>query len=162
MRYPIAFEVNGMAVQTEAAAGQRLIDLLRDTLRLTGTKEGCGEGECGACTVLVDGRAVNACLYPAVEVEGRQVTTIEGLAGPGNALSPIQQAFVEHGGIQCGFCTPGMILATKALLDENNDPTPQEIREALVGNLCRCTGYVQIVESVQHAARALRDTRGEG
>jgi carbon-monoxide dehydrogenase small subunit len=162
MRYAIAFEVNGMTVQADVAAGQRLIDLLRDNLRLTGTKEGCGEGECGACTVLVDGRAVNACLYPAVEVEGRQVTTIEGLAGPGNALSPIQQAFVEHGGIQCGFCTPGMILATKALLDENGDPTPQEIREALVGNLCRCTGYVQIVESVQHAARALRAADDEG
>jgi carbon-monoxide dehydrogenase small subunit len=148
--------VNGMAVRVEVAPGARLIDLLRDTLNLTGTKEGCGEGECGACTVLVDGRAVNACLFPALEAGGRGVTTIEGLAGPGGELSAVQQAFVDRGGIQCGFCSPGMILAATALLRENPDPTDTDIREALVGNLCRCTGYVQIVESVRHAAAALR------
>ena len=161
MRHEITLSVNGMQVRTEVHPGARLIDLLRESLRLTGTKEGCGEGECGACTVLVDGRTVNACLYPALEAEGRQVTTIEGLAGPDGDLSPIQHAFVEHGGIQCGFCTPGMILAAKALLDANPDPTEHEIREGLVGNLCRCTGYAQIVDSVREAAAALRE-RKEG
>jgi len=156
MRQSMELTVNGMAVRVEVAPGARLIDLLRDTLNLTGTKEGCGEGECGACTVLVDGRAVNACLFPALEAGGRGVTTIEGLAGPGGELSAVQQAFVDRGGIQCGFCSPGMILAATALLRENPDPTDTDIREALVGNLCRCTGYVQIVESVRHAAAALR------
>jgi carbon-monoxide dehydrogenase small subunit len=162
MRHAIELEVNGMAVRAEVQPGARLIDLLRRELRLTGTKEGCGEGECGACTVLVDGRAVNACLFPALEAEGRRVTTIEGLAGPGGALSPIQRAFVERGGIQCGFCSPGMILSAKALLDANPDPSEREIREGLVGNLCRCTGYAQIVESVRHAAVLLRAEREEG
>ena len=156
MRQSMELTVTGMAVRVEVAPGARLIDLLRDTLNLTGTKEGCGEGECGACTVLVDGRAVNACLFPALEAGGRGVTTIEGLAGPGGELSAVQQAFVDRGGIQCGFCSPGMILAATALLRENPDPTDTDIREALVGNLCRCTGYVQIVESVRHAAAALR------
>lgn len=159
MRQPLACSVNGMELRLEVRPGIRLIDLLRVELGLTGTKEGCGEGECGACTVLVDGRPVNACLYPALEAEGRRITTIEGLAEPDGALSPIQQAFVDHGGIQCGFCTPGMILAAKALLDDNPDPTDREIREALVGNLCRCTGYAQIVKSVSHAASALRPSR---
>jgi carbon-monoxide dehydrogenase small subunit len=153
----ITFALNEMEVQVLARPTQRLIDLLRDPqLRLTGTKEGCGEGECGACTVLVDGRAINSCLYPALEVEGKRVTTVEGLLGPRNQLHPIQQAFVDKGGIQCGFCTPGMIMAVKALLDENSDPDEEEIRTALVGNLCRCTGYQQIVESVREAAAVLR------
>jgi carbon-monoxide dehydrogenase small subunit len=134
----------------------RLIDVLRRGLHLTGTKEGCGEGECGSCTILVDGKAVNSCLYPALEIEGKQVTTIEGLYGPNHRLSPIQQAFVDCGAIQCGFCTPGMILSTKALLDSNQDPSEEEIRVALQGNLCRCTGYVQIVEAVKKAAIYLR------
>jgi carbon-monoxide dehydrogenase small subunit len=124
---------------------------------MTGTKPGCGEGECGACTVIVDGRVVNACLYPAPEVEGREVTTIEGLLGEDHRLSPLQQALVDHGAIQCGFCTPGMILSAKVLLDENPDPTDDEIRRALVGNLCRCTGYVQIVEAVKAAAARGRE-----
>jgi carbon-monoxide dehydrogenase small subunit len=159
----ITFSVNGMEVRVLARPTQRLIDLLRDPqLRLTGTKEGCGEGECGACTVLVDGRAINSCLYPALEVEGRRVTTIEGLLGPHNRLHPIQQAFVDKGGIQCGFCTPGMIMAAKALLDENPDPSEEEIRTALVGNLCRCTGYQQIVESVREAAAMLRADDEQG
>jgi carbon-monoxide dehydrogenase small subunit len=134
----------------------RLIDVLRDRLGHTGTKEGCGEGECGACTVIVDGRSVNSCLFPALEVEGRSVMTIEGLQEDPSVLSPIQKAFVDHGAIQCGFCTPGMIMSVKALLDANPDPSEAEIREALVGNLCRCTGYVQIVEAVKRAAGILR------
>lgn len=134
----------------------RLIDLLRGPMHQTGTKEGCGEGECGACTVLVDGQAVNSCLYPALEVEGKQITTIEGLMDSHNTLSIIQQAFVDTGAIQCGFCTPGMILSTKALLDKHPEPSEDEIRSALLGNLCRCTGYVQIIQAVQHAAENLK------
>ncbi|MCP4653943.1 MAG: (2Fe-2S)-binding protein [bacterium] len=156
----ISFMLNGSAVTAFAAPGDLLIDLLRRRLGQTGTREGCGQGECGACTVLVDGRTVNSCLFPAPEVEGRSVVTIEGLSA-GIELSPLQRAFVEHGGIQCGFCTPGMILSAKALLDRNPEPTDDEIREALAGNLCRCTGYVQIVESVRQAAAALR-AEGEG
>ena len=152
MSVEIAFRLNGADVRVAVAGHQRLIDVLRGTLGMTGTKEGCGEGECGACTVIIDGRAVNSCLYPALEVESRSVTTIEGCAGEGGALSPIQQAFVDHGAIQCGFCSPGMILAARALLDENSDPSESEIREALVGNLCRCTGYAQIVEAVRAVA----------
>ncbi|MCK5056249.1 MAG: (2Fe-2S)-binding protein [Candidatus Aminicenantes bacterium] len=152
MRKEIHFILNGSAVSVLVEAHKRLIDILRDPLGHKGTKEGCGEGECGACTVIVDGRAVNSCLYPAFEIEGKNVTTIEGLLGSGNRLSVIQQAFVEKGGIQCGFCTPGMILSAKALLDTNPDPGEEEIRNALVGNLCRCTGYVQIIESVKEAA----------
>lgn len=148
--------VNGAREQLEVAPGDRLLDLLREGLGLSGTKEGCGNGECGACTVLVDGRPVNSCLYPALEAEGREVTTVEGLVGPGGALAPIQRGFVDKGGAQCGFCTPGMIMASEALLRRNPDPSAQEIRAALVGNLCRCTGYVQIVESVQAAARIRR------
>jgi len=157
----ISFVLNGSAVTAFAAPGDLLIDLLRRRLGQTGTREGCGQGECGACTVLVDGRTVNSCLFPAPEVEGRSVVTIEGLS-TGIELSPLQQAFVEHGGIQCGFCTPGMILSAKALLDRNPEPTDDEIREALAGNLCRCTGYVQIVESVRQAAAALRGAGGDG
>ena len=156
MRQQIDLNVNGMPTRVEVQPGARLIDLLRDALHLSGTKEGCGEGECGACTVLVDGQAVNACLFPAAEAAGRGVTTIEGLSGPGGALSTVQRAFVEQGAIQCGFCSPGMILSTTALLAENPDPSDTDIREALAGNLCRCTGYVQIVEAVRHAARTVR------
>jgi carbon-monoxide dehydrogenase small subunit len=159
MKTEISFTLNGSPVTLSVAAHKRLLDVLRDDLGLTGTKEGCGEGECGACTVLVDGRAVNACLYPAPEVDGRKVTTIEGLAGPGNELSVIQKAFAQSGAIQCGFCSPGMIMAAKALLDENPDPTDEEIREALLGNLCRCTGYVQILEAVRRAAEKLEESR---
>ena len=152
---PVALTVNGAAVDAWVAPSDRLVDLLRLRLGLTGTKEGCGNGECGACTVLVDGRAINACLYPALEAEGRAVVTIEGLAGPGGQLSAVQQAFVGEGGIQCGFCSPGMILSATALLQQNPAPTEAEIRAALVGNLCRCTGYVQIIRSVQAAATRL-------
>ena len=151
----VSFVLNGAEVRAPLEGSPRLLDLLRGPLRHTGTKEGCGHGECGACTVLVDGLPVNACLYPAPEIEGREVLTIEGLLASGNELSVLQQAFVERGAIQCGFCSPGMILSAKALLDEHPDPSAEQIREALVGNLCRCTGYVQIVEAVQDAAAQL-------
>jgi carbon-monoxide dehydrogenase small subunit len=158
MRRTISFFLNGSEVKAAISDHLRLIDCLRETLNLTGTKEGCGEGECGACTVIIDGKAVNSCLYPALEVEGKNVVTIEGLRDSENRLSPIQQAFVDSGAIQCGFCTPGMILATMALLDSNANPSDLDIREALQGNLCRCTGYVQIIEAVKQAASIMRDS----
>ncbi len=159
MEKNISFILNGLEVTARLSAHARLIDLLRIDLGHTGTKEGCGEGECGACTVIVDGKAVNSCLFPAMEIEGKNVLTIEGLRSQDNTLSIIQQAFVDSGGIQCGFCSPGMIMSTKALLDENPDPTEDEIRDALLGNLCRCTGYVQIIESVKTAIQKLKDTK---
>jgi aerobic-type carbon monoxide dehydrogenase small subunit (CoxS/CutS family) len=158
MKYELTFTLNGSTVTAFSDGSMRLIDLLRKTLGHTGTKGGCGEGECGACSVIVDGRVINSCLYPALEIEGKSVTTIEGLRTEDNELSHIQKAFVDGGGIQCGFCTPGMILSAKALLDENPDPTDKEIRDAFSGNLCRCTGYVQILQSVQLAAARLKET----
>ena len=152
MKKLIRFTLNGHEVSAEVESHRMLLEVLRNTFHLTGTKEGCGQGECGACTVLVDGLSVDSCLYPAFEVEGKSVTTIEGLVEEGSTLHPIQEAFVEHGGIQCGFCTPGMIMSTKALLDENPHPTDDEIKRGISGNLCRCTGYVQIVESIRKAA----------
>ena len=157
MKKTIAFTLNDTQIDVTADSHQSLLDLLRVNLRLTGTKEGCGEGECGACTVLVDGMAVNSCIYPAFEVAGKKVTTIEGITGKKNKLDDIQQAFVDNGAIQCGFCTPGMVLSTKALLETHPDPSETEIRETLSGNLCRCTGYVQIVEAVKKAAARLKD-----
>ena len=156
MKTEISFLLNGSKVDVSVDGHLRLIDLLRNTMGLTGTKEGCGEGECGACTVIVDGRAVNSCLYLAHEIEGKSVTTIEGLRLPEHKLSMIQQAFIDNGAIQCGFCTPGMIMSAKALLDSNPNPSDEEIREALQGTLCRCTGYVQIVEAVKSVARQLK------
>ena len=161
MSIDVEFELNGTVVAATTAPHHRLLDVLRDTLGHTGTKEGCGEGECGACTVLVDGQAVNSCLYPAPEIAGRRVVTIEGLRRPGNMLSPAQRAFTTSGGVQCGFCTSGMVLAAIALLEENDEPSPDDIRDALTGNLCRCTGYVQIVESIQNAATLVRQERGK-
>jgi len=159
MKTEISFILNGSEVKVTVDGHLRLIDVLRDTMSLTGTKEACGEGECGACTVIVDGRAVNSCLYPALEIEGKNVTTIEGLRMPEHKLSKIQQAFVDYGAIQCGFCTPGMIMSAKALLDSNPNPSDEEIRDALQGNLCRCTGYVQIVEAVKRVAKQLKGKR---
>ena len=147
--------VNGAAYDILAKPWSTLLDVLRDDLGLIGTKEGCGVGECGACTVLMDGSPVNACLVLAQEAEGRSITTIEGLAS-GNELHPIQQAFIEIGGMQCGFCTPGMILSTKALLDQNQNPSEEEIRKALEGNFCRCTGYTKTIESVKEAVQRMR------
>jgi carbon-monoxide dehydrogenase small subunit len=157
MKKRLFFTLNGSPIQVAADSHQTLLDLLRGPLNMTGTKEGCGEGECGACTVLVDGLAVNSCLYPAFEASGKDITTIEGLTEMKNKLSVIQQAFVSNGAIQCGFCTPGMILSAKALLDAHPEPTDREIREALSGNICRCTGYVQIVEAVKIASALLKD-----
>lgn len=162
MKRTIGFTVNGEYVQIEVLPHWNLLKALRDILDLNGAKPGCGEGECGACTVLVDGAPVNSCIYPVLEVEGRNVLTIEGLLGPNNALHPLQQAFLEKAGVQCGFCTPGMIMSAKALLDANPNPTEDEIRHALAGNMCRCTGYVQIVESIQHAAELLSAQAGAG
>ena len=151
----IKFFLNGREAEVDAHPGRRLIDLLREDLGLTGTKEGCGEGECGACTVLVDGRPRLACLTTAIQVEGKEVLTIEGLPRDGE-LHPIQRAFVELAGVQCGFCTPGFILTAYAFLKENPDPSPGEVREWLSGNLCRCTGYQQIVEAILLAAKWLK------
>jgi carbon-monoxide dehydrogenase small subunit len=151
----IPFRVNGAERAPCVHPMRRLLDVLREDLGLTGTKEGCGEGECGACAVLVDGRLVDSCLVPVGQVRGQQVTTIEGLAS-GSALAAIQQAFVEHGGAQCGICTPGMILAARELLDRVAHPDEAEIREALAGNICRCTGYTRIFESVVRAIERQR------
>ncbi len=147
--------VNGRLRRLRVPPMKRLLDVLREDCGLTGTKEGCGEGECGACTVLLDGRPVNACLVPAVQADGRRVRTVEGLAR-GPALSVLQRAFVEGGGTQCGLCTPGILVTAQALLDlhPRRIPTEDEVREALAGNLCRCTGYQKIVDSVRAAARA--------
>jgi carbon-monoxide dehydrogenase small subunit len=144
--------VNGTPYEVAIEPRQSLLQLLREELHLTGTKEGCSEGECGACTVLLDGKTVDSCLIFALEAQGREVTTIEGLA-QGDQLHPVQKAFAEYGAVQCGFCTPGMILAAKALLDSNPHPTELEVRQGISGNLCRCTGYVKIVEAIQAAAR---------
>jgi carbon-monoxide dehydrogenase small subunit len=157
-RERVRLMVNGSECDLLIRPWATLLEVLREDLCLTGTKEGCGVGECGACTVLVDGEPVNACLVLAMEANGRQITTIEGLAGE-NALHPIQQAFLECGGLQCGFCTPGMILSSKALLDSNTNPSEEEIRKALEGNFCRCTGYTKIIESVKAAVRKMRDQR---
>jgi len=148
--------VNGRPVQAEAEPGLLLVDLLRGQLGLTGTHTGCDTSQCGACTVLLDGRSVKSCGVLAVQAAGHEVTTIEGLAGPGGALHPVQQAFVDCHGLQCGFCTPGMVMAATCLLGENAHPTDAQIQHALEGNLCRCTGYVNIVASVRQAAAALR------
>jgi len=156
----IRLTVNGREVECDTDAETRLLDLLRETLALTGTKEGCGEGECGACTVLLDGRPVNSCLVPAPVADGKNVLTVEGLAS-GEDLHPIQQAFVDAGGVQCGFCTPGFIMSSYALLQANPDPTEDEIRTALEGNLCRCTGYERIVAAVRLAAERMLARRSE-
>jgi carbon-monoxide dehydrogenase small subunit len=149
MKQRLSFTLNGDRVQVEIEAHWTLLHLLRAHLELTGTKEGCGKGECGACTVIVDGKAINSCLYPAMELEGSEVLTIEGLSDAEGNLHPIQKAFVEHGAVQCGFCTSGMVMSAKALLDENPKPSEEEIRAAIAGNFCRCTGYIQIIEAIK-------------
>jgi carbon-monoxide dehydrogenase small subunit len=148
MKYPVALTVNGELYELEVPAHRILLDLIREDLGLMGTKQGCGNGECGACTVLLDGDPVNACLVLALQADGKSVTTIEGLS-KGGKLDAIQEAFIAKGAIQCGFCTPGMVLSVKALLDRNPHPRQSEIREALTGNFCRCTGYQKIVEAVE-------------
>ena len=151
----IRITVNGKLYGLSVRPHATLLEVIREDLGLTGTKEGCGVGECGACTVIMNGKSVNACLVLAPEADGKEITTIEGLAD-GDKLDPIQQAFYEIGGLQCGFCTPGMIMSTKALLTEKPEPTDQEIRKGLEGNFCRCTGYTKIFESVREASRKLR------
>ena len=149
--HAISVTVNGSREVLEVPSNMTLLQMLREKLALTGTKNGCEAGECGACTVLVDERPVNACMMLAVEVDGREVTTIEGLA-QGGELHVLQQAFVEHNAVQCGFCTPGMLMSALALLERSSSPTDDEVREALVGNLCRCTGYLRVIQAVRTAA----------
>ena len=146
----INFKVNGEQRSVEGFPMARLLDVLREQLHLTGTKEGCGEGECGACTVVIDGQIVNSCLVPLAQVNGAEITTIEGVASNGE-LHAVQQAFIDHGGAQCGICTPGMVLAAVDLLKRNPEPNENDIRNGLAGNLCRCTGYMKIFESVVRA-----------
>jgi carbon-monoxide dehydrogenase small subunit len=150
----IELQVNQVPYRITVRPSATLLDVLRQDLGLKGTKRGCDQGHCGACTVILDGKAVNACMVLAVQANGKKITTIEGLSH-GDKLHPLQEAFVEEGAIQCGFCTPGMILSSKALLDEIREPSEEEIRGALSGNLCRCTGYVKIVKAVQRAAQAM-------
>lgn len=147
----IVLTINGEVEQVDVPSQMTLLAMLREKLSLTGTKNGCNAGECGACTVLLDGEPVNSCMLLAVECAGRSVTTIEGLAQDG-VLDPVQETIIEHGGVQCGFCTPGILVSARGLLDRNPTPSEDQIREALVGNLCRCTGYLRIVEAVQDAA----------
>ena len=160
MRYPIRFTVNGEVVELEVPANRTLLKVLREDLDLTGAKEGCGAGECGACTVLLDGKPVNACLVLAPEIDGHEVLTIEGLAR-GVELDPVQEAFIEYGALQCGYCTPGMILSARALLTRTPRPAEREVRESIAGNLCRCTGYEKIVEAVLAVAAAGGGKSGE-
>ncbi len=156
MKTIIQLTVNGESVEAAVEPNRTLVQVLREDLGLTGTKHGCGLGDCGACTVILNGKPVNSCLVLAVQAAGCEVLTIEGLADNGE-LHPIQQAFVDNGAIQCGFCTPGMILSAKALLDANPRPTEPEIRTAISGNLCRCTGYQKIVLAIQEAAKAIEE-----
>lgn len=156
----IALVVNGERYERTVGTGRMLLDFLREDLALTGTKYGCGEGECGACTVLLDGKPVNSCLVLAVQADGREIVTVEGLSN-GDVLHPLQQAFIDKGALQCGYCTPGMLMSSYALLQENASPTDEEIAEALAGNLCRCTGYQKIYDAVHEAAKVMREGEGE-
>ncbi len=158
MKRTLTLKVNGVTRSVDVPAAFTLLELLRETFGLKGTKEGCGQGDCGACTVLLDGHPVNSCLVLAVQADGATVVTIEGLGEPGK-LHPVQEAFIEVGAIQCGYCTPGMVLAAKALLDSNPHPSRPEIRTALSGNLCRCTGYQKIIAGVELAAARMADGR---
>jgi carbon-monoxide dehydrogenase small subunit len=150
----ISVTINGELEEVIVPGNMTLMKMLREKLALTGTKNGCSAGECGACTVLLDGEPVNSCMVLAVECEGANILTIEGLSGD-NQLNPIQEAIIDEGGVQCGFCTPGILISARALLDRNPNPTDDEIKEAIVGNLCRCTGYVRIIESVKKAAKGM-------
>lgn len=154
----IQFKVNNKVYERAVRPSQTLLDVIREDLGLTGTKEGCGLGECGACTVIMNGKTVNSCLVLAAEADGKEITTIEGLAD-GDKLHPVQQAFLDEGGLQCGFCTPGMIMSAKALLDENPDPTDDEIRHGIAGNLCRCTGYTKIFQSIKTASKMIGEKK---
>lgn len=154
-RKKIKFTLNGIPQELYIQPWRTLLEIIREDLQMTGTKEGCGEGECGSCTVMMGDKTVNSCLVPALEANNRAITTIEGLAD-GDNLDPIQEAFVSHAGMQCGFCTPGMIMSSKELLENNPNPNEEEIREGIAGNFCRCTGYTKIIESISAAAEAMR------
>ncbi len=151
----ISLKVNGVTYTLDVRPQRTLVEVLRETLGLTGTKKSCSEGECGACTVLMDGKPVASCLVLAIDAQGKEIVTIEGL-GEAGKLHPIQEAFLKHGAIQCGFCTPGMVMSAKAYLDEHPMPTPTEVRKAISGNLCRCTGYQQIVDSIMAASKMMQ------
>ena len=153
--YRISMTINREYEQVDVPANMTLLQMLRDKIALTGTKNGCMAGECGACTVMLNGEPVNSCMVLAVECDGAEVLTVEGLAKD-HVLDPVQQTIIQHGGVQCGFCTPGVLISARALLDRNPDPKEDEIREALVGNLCRCTGYIRIIDAVQEAATRQR------
>ncbi len=155
MKKNITLSINGTLYASEVDAKDLLLDVIREKIGLTGTKEGCGTGECGACTVLLNGEAVNSCLCLAIAMEGKKIVTVEGLGDPSN-LHPLQRAFIDNGAVQCGFCTPGLLISAEALLRKNSDPSEQEIREGIAGNICRCTGYLKIVQSIEQAASALR------
>jgi len=159
MKQKIKLFVNGDVYEVYTEPNRTLLDVLREDLELTGTKRGCDTGECGACTVLLNGKPVNSCLVLAIEADGQEVVTIEGISRPNLPLHPVQEAFIEKWAIQCGFCTPGMIVSAKALLDRNPDPSEEEIKQVLAGNLCRCTGYVKIVEAVRAAAEKMKGRR---
>jgi carbon-monoxide dehydrogenase small subunit len=161
VKQTIDLKVNGQTYEVETPPWRTLAEVLRDQLNLTGTKISCAEGHCGACTVIVSGKAVNSCLMLIAEAQGKEILTIEGLS-KGGELHPIQDAFVTHGAVQCGFCTPGIIMGTKAFLLENPDPSEEEIKQALSGHLCRCTGYVQVIEAVKAAADTIKSSRFEG
>lgn len=154
MKQRISFKVNEDVYDVEVEPRESLLDVLREKLSLAGTKKGCNTGDCGACTVIMEGKPVNSCLVLALEAEGKEVLTIEGVA-QGGKLHPLQEAFIHYGAVQCGYCSPGMILSAKALLDENPHPSEEEIKRAISGNLCRCTGYVKIIEAIQMAATAM-------
>jgi carbon-monoxide dehydrogenase small subunit len=154
-RKKISFILNGKSQELHIQPWRTLLEIIREDLHLTGTKEGCGEGECGSCTVIMGDKTVNSCLVPAVEADNMEITTIEGLAD-GDNLDPIQEAFVSYAGMQCGFCTPGMIMSAKELLESNPNPNEEEIREGIAGNFCRCTGYTKIIESISAAAEGMQ------
>ena len=155
----VRMRLNGSWVEAETRPDRILLDFIREDLRLTGTKKGCEEGECGACTILMNGKAVASCLIPVLKADGAEILTVEGM-GRKDRLHPLQQAFLEEGAVQCGYCTPGMLLSAKALLDENPEPTLEEVKEAISGNLCRCTGYTKIVRAIQAASEKIRRERG--
>lgn len=157
----ISFRLNGEVIEIAVSPAEMLLDVLREKMHLTGTKRGCGKGECGACTIIFNGKAMNACLIPAMRAQGADIQTIEGVEGEGG-LHPLQQSFIDKGAVQCGFCTPGMIMSAKALLDKNKSPSKDQIREAVGGNICRCTGYVKIEAAVEDAARNLRANAVKG
>lgn len=155
VKHNIRLTVNGESYTVAVEPCESLLDVLRDKLSLTGTKKGCNRGDCGACTIIIDGKTVNSCLVLAVEADDKEVLTVEGLANNGQ-LHPIQEAFVQYGAVQCGYCTPGMIMSVKALLDENPNPTEEEVKRAISGNLCRCTGYVKIIDAIKKAAEVIQ------